>query len=92
MSVFRFENTAAFQWLWMVPILVGRALFFTYSHRKRMKNFFSAKLYPFLSSSVSIQRRNWKLFLECLVVILFIFALIRITFVDVGVTVVYNIC
>lgn len=77
MSHFRFENPYAFYWLWILPIVWVLSYVFLKAHLKRLKKFFSDKMYPFLSSSVSTNRRRWKLILESIVLLLFVYALAR---------------
>ena len=76
-STFRFENPAALQILWVIPILIFIALSIARLHGRRLKNIFSEKLFPFLTASVSVTRRRWKLILECLVLFCFIVDLVR---------------
>ncbi len=77
MSYFRFENPFALQWLWIIPVIVTLSFIFLKIYKKRIMRVFSSKLYPFLSSSVSSSKRTWKLILELLVLVLFIFSLAR---------------
>ena len=44
---------------------------------QNVQNVFGAKTYPFLASSLAMNKRKWKLFLQCLVMALFTFALAR---------------
>ncbi|MCB0356919.1 MAG: BatA domain-containing protein, partial [Bdellovibrionales bacterium] len=77
MTHFRFENPAAFYWLWILPVIVVLSYLFLKAHKKRLTKFFSDKIYTFLTSSVSNHRRQIKLFLELIVIILFVLALAR---------------
>jgi len=76
-SGFRFENPAAFEWLWFMPILIGLTALFTYQHAKKIRRFISNKMYPFLTATLSVQRRRLKLALECFVILFFVLALAR---------------
>lgn len=75
--MFRFESTQAFYYLWLIPVLVGFAIFFTRLARRRLSKVIGSRLTPFLTSSVSNSRRRWKLFLQSLVVLFFVIALAR---------------
>ncbi len=75
--MFRFENIAAFSYLWSIPILVLLFVIFSKQAKKKLQKFLGARLTPFLTSSVSNRRRRWKLALQCFVVILFVIALAR---------------
>lgn len=75
--MFRFENTQAFFYLWLIPILIGLAFFFAKISRRRLNKIIGERLTPFLTSSVSHSRRRWKLFLQCLVVLFMVLAMAR---------------
>ncbi len=75
--MFRFENTSAFYFLWLLPLLILMAFVFTKRAQKKIRKVVGVKLAPFLTSSVSISSRRWKLFLQCLVVFFFVLALAR---------------
>lgn len=77
MTHFRFENPAAFNWLFMIPILLVLSIVFVRWHKKKVSQFFTEKIYVFLSSSVSLQKRHLKLLLEFIVISLFVIALAR---------------
>ena len=71
--MFRFENPYALQLFWLVPFVVVASVYLAKIHAVRLEKALGKKLLPFLTSSVSIPRRRWKLALE---VICIIFALI----------------
>lgn len=75
--MFRFENIAAFQYLWILPIIVILGIFFERMARKKMESAIGQRLYPFLSSSVSHKKRKIKTLLQLLVVFFFVLALAR---------------
>lgn len=75
--MFRFENMSALMLLWMVPVLVGISIIASGRARAKMNRIMGEKLVPFLTSSVSVRRRRWKLILQCVVLILMVFALAR---------------
>ncbi len=75
--MFRFENPSAFNYLFVLPILL---IFIVIAWRMREKNLekaLNARLKPFLVSSRSVRKRQFKIVLEVLVVIFAVFALAR---------------
>ncbi len=74
---FRFQNPAAFQFFWLIPLLVGLTWFLIRSQRAKIKKQIGERLIPFLTASVSGSRRWWKVLLEVLVLVAFVFALAR---------------
>ncbi|KYG65674.1 hypothetical protein AZI86_00945 [Bdellovibrio bacteriovorus] len=75
--MFRFENIAAFQYLWLIPAILVMGYFFERRARKKMETAIGSRLYPFLSSSVSSKKRRLKTFLQVLTVLFFVIALAR---------------
>lgn len=75
--MFRFENMTAFQYLWLLPVLLGLGFYFERRARKKMETAIGRRLYPFLSSSVSNKKRKLKTFLQVLTLIFFVLALAR---------------
>ena len=76
-SDFRFANTDAFILMW-IPLLLVICYFLLKKWRtKKVKTIFKDRAYSFLSSSLSVDKRKWKLILQCLILVLFIFALAR---------------
>lgn len=75
--MFRFENIAAFNYLWFIPVIIVLGLFFDRRSRKRMQEAIGSRLYPFLSSSVSPQKRRLKNLLQIVVLFFFVLALAR---------------
>lgn len=75
--MFRFENIAAFQYLWLIPAILVMGYFFERRARKKMEAAIGTRLYPFLSSSVSSKKRKLKTFLQVITVLLFVIALAR---------------
>ncbi|WP_413288372.1 vWA domain-containing protein [Bdellovibrio sp. HCB337] len=73
----RFENPLAFYFLWAIPVLWVLAVIFHKRAQKKMAEVIGSRLYPFLSSSVSIQKRNAKRVLQSLVILFFVLALAR---------------
>nr|WP_295901118.1 VWA domain-containing protein [uncultured Bdellovibrio sp.] len=75
--MFRFENLAAFNYLWLIPIIIVVGFFFDRRSKKRMETAIGSRLYPFLSSSVSNKKRAIKTTLQVLAVFFFVLALAR---------------
>lgn len=75
--MFRFENIAAFNYLWLIPIIIVVGFIFDRRAKKRMEKAIGSRLYPFLSSSVSAKKRSIKTFLQVLTVLFFVLALAR---------------
>src|SRR5690606_7851922 len=70
--MFRFENMAAFQWLWILLILF---IFNIWRDRKAKANLagkMGSRIAPFLTKSLSLRRRKFKRILEYAVVLLVI--------------------
>lgn len=75
--MFRFENLAAFNYLWLIPLLLVVGFIFDRRARKKMEGAIGSRLYPFLSSSVSNKKRKVKTTLQVLTVLCFVLALAR---------------
>lgn len=75
--MFRFENVAAFNYLWLIPVILIVGFIFDRLSRKRMQAAIGRRLYPFLSSSVSTKKRRVKTALQVLAVLFFVLALAR---------------
>ncbi|QDK38573.1 VWA domain-containing protein [Bdellovibrio sp. NC01] len=75
--MFRFENLSAFNYLWVIPVIIVLGYIFDLRSRKRMEAAIGTRLYPFLSSSVSSKKRTLKTFLQVLAVFFFVVALAR---------------
>lgn len=75
--MFRFENISAFQYLWLLPIVIVVGFYFERRARKKMEKAIGGRLYPFLSSSVSNKKRKLKTFLQVLTLLFFVLALAR---------------
>ncbi|KHD88284.1 MAG: hypothetical protein OM95_09015 [Bdellovibrio sp. ArHS] len=75
--MFRFENMAAFNYLWLIPVIVVIGFFFDRRSRQIVQNAIGKRLYPFLSSSVSNKKRTIKNILQLAVVFFFVLALAR---------------
>lgn len=75
--MFRFENVAAFNYLWLIPVVILIGVFFDRRARKKMEAAIGSRLYPFLSSSVSRKKRSIKTVLQVLAVLCFVIALAR---------------
>ncbi|AHI06527.1 hypothetical protein BDW_10135 [Bdellovibrio bacteriovorus W] len=75
--MFRFENLTAFNYLWVLPLIVVIGWYFQRKNLQKMTKAIGSRLYPFLSSSVSPKKRRLKQILQLLTVGLFILALAR---------------
>ena len=75
--MFRFENLSAFNYLWLIPVIIIIGFFFDRRSRKAMEKAIGSRLYPFLSSSVSNKKRSIKTILQVLTVLFFVLALAR---------------
>ncbi len=75
--MFRFENLAAFNYLWLIPALIIIGIIFDRLARKKMESALGSRLYPFLSSSVSKRKRQLKTVLQTLAVLFFVISLAR---------------
>lgn len=74
---FRFASGGALYWLWLIPLLFVVSYYYTQRINKKLISNLSAKLKPFLTSSVSANKRRWKLRLELLVLALMVLAYAR---------------
>lgn len=77
MTVYRFADPAALQFLWLLPVLFVLSIYLLRHQSKRIMLALGEKMAPFLSSSVSPLRRRWKLVLEILALGFFVVALAR---------------
>lgn len=75
--MFRFENVAAFHILWLIPLILGLGFYFNKRAYAKLSRAVGSRLYPFLSSSVSPQKRRLKAALQVLAVLFFVIALAR---------------
>lgn len=75
--MFRFENWAAFNYLWLIPIILIVGYFFDRLSKQKLQKAIGSRLYPFLSSSVSQKKRTIKTVLQVFVVFFFVLALAR---------------
>jgi Ca-activated chloride channel family protein len=75
--MFRFENPAAFHYLWIIPILIVLAFFFDRYSETVISKAIGKRLYPFLSMSVSKRKRYLKMLLQSLTILFFVLALAR---------------
>ncbi|MES2854741.1 MAG: VWA domain-containing protein, partial [Bdellovibrionota bacterium] len=73
----RFAFPEAFQLLWLIPVLVLASIAFERRSQKILKNALGEKLTPFLSSSVSKNKRRLKLILRLATFTFFVLALAR---------------
>lgn len=75
--MFRFENTQAFNFFWLLlAVLIIRSIYEKYFNKQVQKSI-NSRLLPFLTQSVSRAKRKWKLVLQVLVLSFMIMALAR---------------
>lgn len=75
--MFRFESQEYLFWLWIIPIVVVAGFFTLKWQKKKISKIFGAKIWAFLTSSLSNKKRRAKWILECLVLAFLILALAR---------------
>ncbi len=75
--MFRFENLSAFNYLWVIPVILVLGFIFNRRSSKRLEAAIGSRLYPFLSSSVSKRKRTVKTTLQVAAVFFFVVALAR---------------
>lgn len=74
MTVYRFADVAALQFLWLLPVLFVLSIYLLRHQARRIATALGSKMAPLLSASVSIPRRRWKLVLEVLALGCFYFS------------------
>ena len=74
---YRFADPTAFHYLWALPIVFFLTWFLMKRSKVRIQKALGSKLAPFLLTSLSQNRRWWKLGLRALVLTFFVFALAR---------------
>ncbi len=77
MYEFRFSDRAALQLLWLVPVLVVLTWWMVKRSRQVLESHIAPKMAAFLMRSVSPGKRKLKIWLQCLTLVFFIFALAR---------------
>lgn len=75
--MFRFFDPSVLRWLFILPLIWLVIALWSRSVRGRLNKAFGVRLTPFLTSSVSAQKRKWKWILQSAVVALMIVALAR---------------
>lgn len=73
----RLFNPSILNWFLLIPVAWFLIWFYGRHVKGRLQKAFGERLTPFLTSSVSAQKRRWKLILQSAVVALMIFALAR---------------
>jgi len=73
----RFENIMAFYFLWAIPVLWIVGFIAEKRGAAKMNKQVGARLYPFLTSSISHKKRNTKRVLQSLAIFFFVLALAR---------------
>lgn len=72
-----FANASMLKLLFLVPLFWFFLKVLRKNHQKKIAQNFGSKLYPFLSSSLSLRKRQWKDILQSVVLVLAIVALAR---------------
>lgn len=75
--MFRFENPSAFMYLWLLPLVYVLSWLLLRQNQKKIRAALGARLAPFLTSSLSINKRRWKLLLQMSTILLLVIALAR---------------
>jgi Ca-activated chloride channel family protein len=73
----RFENLSAFYFLWLIPFLWLVSFLVQRFFQKKMAKVVGKRLYPFLTSSISVKKRRLKRILQSAVILFFTLALAR---------------
>lgn len=75
--MFRFANIEFLYFIALVPVWLFLVFWFQKRSLKKLESAFGTKLFPFLSSSLSKRKKNWKIILEALVLTLVLVAMAR---------------
>lgn len=75
--MFRFSNPAAFFWLWLIPLLWVVSWALARVQAQRLRKGMGTRMVPFLTRSVSISKRRWKLICQSGVIAFLVLALAR---------------
>lgn len=75
--MYRFANPQAFQWLWLIPIILVIFFVMEARARRRLAKNLGPKASGFLTANVSRFKRRLKLGLQCIALVFFIIALAR---------------
>ncbi|MBC7370946.1 MAG: VWA domain-containing protein [Bdellovibrionaceae bacterium] len=73
----RFDSPVAFYFLWIIPLLWIVVFAVNKYSKKKMAKVVGARLYPFLTSSISVKKRRAKKILQSFVILFFAIALAR---------------
>lgn len=73
----RFESKQFLNWLWLAPLLWIFSWMLLAAAKKKLQKAFGPRMTPFLTSSFSSSKKKLKIFLQILVLSLFVFALAR---------------
>jgi Ca-activated chloride channel homolog len=75
--MFRFESPSAFNYLWLLPVVILISWFLLRQSQKKIRKAFGDRLTPFLTSSLSTSKRRWKQILQVGTILFFVVALAR---------------
>lgn len=73
----RWNASVYLMWLFFLPVIWFLILWARRKQTKKMDQVFGAKLRPYLTSSLSLQKQKWKVWLQLLTLVFFIFSLAR---------------
>jgi Ca-activated chloride channel family protein len=73
----RFANPAAFQYLWLLVLLVPLVRYLTKKSAAKIQKAFGARLTPFLTASMSASKKRIKFLLQVVALAFFVIALAR---------------
>lgn len=77
MFEYRFADHAALQLMWLIPVILVLVWWTNKRNAQVLQTQINAKIAGFLTRSLSLKRRKWKLILQCITLFFFIFALAR---------------
>lgn len=77
MFEYRFADHAAFQLLWLIPLIIFLVWWTGRRRAQVIQSQISAPIAKFLTRSLSSSKRKWKLILQCMTLFFFVIALAR---------------
>lgn len=75
--MFRFESPAILMMLWLLPVLALLSWWSWRRGQQRMAKVMGPRLTPFLTRSISVRKRRWKIILQLVAMSFFILSLAR---------------
>ncbi len=77
MFEYRFEDPAALQLMWLIPLIVFLIWWTGQRRAQVIQGQISGPIAKYLTRSLSLRKRKWKLILQCVTLFFFVFALAR---------------